>query len=130
MRSQEALTQSRLMVAQWIYAARERRPPAGLPGVQAEPAWEILLDLFINRTLGKRVAINAACVASRAPSTTALRHIRIMCDAGMVRRIPDGDDRRRLWLELTEETARAMEEYLDVALVELRKMIDGLPPGI
>ena len=128
MRRQEALHQSRLMLARWIYASRERRPSAGLPGLQGEPAWDIILDLFINRALGRRVAVNAACVASRAPSTTALRHIRLLCDSGMVRRVPDSQDRRRLWLELTDKTVKAMEDHLDFALKELTKVLNPPPP--
>jgi len=38
-----------------------------------EPAWDILLDLFIAAKERRRVSVTSACIGSAVPSTTALR---------------------------------------------------------
>lgn len=77
-----------------------------------DPGWDMLLDLMSAR-LGKRpVAVSSACVAAGVPATTALRWIDQLATAGLVQRLPDPTDRRRVLVELTEEGCRRMEVFL------------------
>jgi len=46
------------------------------------------------------------------PLSTALRYVRSLVDAGMVRRWKDTEDRRRDMLELDDRTMEAMTRYL------------------
>lgn len=126
--SQDDLRAPRVELARWIYSNREHRPAAKVPDLLGEPAWDILIDLYINQTLGRRIAVSAACVASRAPFTTALRHIRLLCEAGVMRRVPDKGDRRRLWLELSEDAMQSMDAYLDRSFAEITAILRKLAP--
>ena len=77
-----------------------------------EPAWDILLDLAYANATGRRLCVTAVCIGSGVPSTTALRWIGLLIDAGLVEREDDPGDRRRGWLSLTEAGRDAMDGYL------------------
>ncbi len=78
----------------------------------ADPAWDILLDLTAAKLQGEVVPVSSACAASNVPMTTALRYIRHLVDAGLVRRWKDQTDARRFLLELEDETMDAMLRYI------------------
>lgn len=78
----------------------------------AEPAWDILLDLYIQQFHGHRTSITSACIAARVPATTALRWIGQLYEAGLVNRRRDKEDCRRWFLELTANGLSKMEAYL------------------
>lgn len=77
----------------------------------ADPAWDILLDLAAARAEGTRISVTSLCIAAAVPATTALRWIRQMCDAGLLERIQDPNDRRRAFIALSDRTAEAMARY-------------------
>lgn len=78
----------------------------------ADPAWDILLDLTRAKLEGQQVSVSSVCIAASVPMSTALRWVRQMTDAGLLRRWTDPKDRRRDLIALTEATAAHMEEYL------------------
>lgn len=78
----------------------------------ADPAWDMLLDLMAARVEGQRVAVSSLCIAAAVPPTTALRWIKSLCDEGLFVRIADPEDGRRVFIELSGETAARMEAYL------------------
>lgn len=78
---------------------RERIFPPGLFG---DPAWDILLDLFVAEARGNRVSVTDACLAAAVPMTTALRWVRQLESVGLVVRRADERDARRAWLVLTQ----------------------------
>jgi len=49
------------------------------------------------------------------PPTTALRWIKSLCDQGVFVRVADPEDGRRVFIELAEQSAVAMENYLKAA---------------
>jgi hypothetical protein len=81
----------------------------------ADPAWDMLLDLFAARLEKRRVAVSSLCIAAAVPSTTALRWIKSLCDQGLFIRIADVEDGRRVFIELSDGAAAAMENYLRAA---------------
>lgn len=81
----------------------------------ADPAWDILLDLAAARHEGKPVSISSLCIAASVPTTTGLRWIKALTDAGLLERTPDPTDGRRSFVTLSERSAALMERYLDVA---------------
>jgi len=89
--------------------ARERFLPAGLFG---EPAWDMLLDLFVARLEARDVSVSSLCIAARVPTTTALRWIRTLCDAGLFERRNDPADARRAFISLSAAGEAAMAAYL------------------
>lgn len=82
----------------------------------ADPAWDIMLDLSAARLEGKKVSVSSLCIAADVPTTTALRWIKGMTDAGMLVRRSDPEDGRRSFIDLSDEAADAMNRY--IGLVE------------
>ncbi len=78
----------------------------------ADPAWFILLDLFVRQNSGLQTSVSSACHASFSPLTTALRHIAILTERKIIRRRFDLVDQRRVFLELTDETNLEIERIL------------------
>jgi hypothetical protein len=81
----------------------------------ADPAWDMLLDLMAARVERQRVAVSSLCIAAAVPPTTALRWIKSLCDQGLFVRVADPEDGRRVFIELSGETAARMEAYLKSA---------------
>jgi hypothetical protein len=81
----------------------------------ADPAWDMLLDLMAARVERQRVAVSSLCIAAAVPPTTALRWIKGLCDQGLFVRIADPEDGRRIFIELSSDTAARMEAYLKSA---------------
>lgn len=76
-----------------------------------EPAWDMLLDLFIAEADGKQLSITAACIGAAVPTSTALRWLVILEDRGLVRRENDPSDARRVFLHLTGDGYASMMNY-------------------
>lgn len=76
-----------------------------------EPAWDILLDLFIAAKERRRVSVTSACIGSAVPSTTALRWIAILERQGLLVREADPGDARRVYVKLSARGYAAMLEY-------------------
>jgi len=76
-----------------------------------EPAWDILLYLFIQGSKGMQVSISNACTASAAPATTALRWLSELETRGLVVRRNDEQDARRIFVALSELGRRLMNDY-------------------
>ncbi len=78
----------------------------------ADPAWFILLDLFVRQHQGLKTSVSSACHASFSPVTTALRHIAILTERNIIQRQYDPVDHRRVYLELTDETNEEIQRIL------------------
>ncbi len=89
--------------------ARDRFFPAELFG---EPAWDMLLDLYVARLEDRDVSVSSLCIAARVPTTTALRWIRTLCDAALFERRNDPADARRAFVSLAPGAATMMSTYL------------------
>ncbi|WP_375288464.1 winged helix DNA-binding protein [Sphingomonas sp.] len=99
-------------VLAWIKARTNRNQVFG-DELFAEPAWDILLDLYANFRLNRTVTIGDLCVASRAPMSTALRWLGLLERRKLVSRTADPLDRRRAFITLTDEGRAKMEKTLD-----------------
>lgn len=87
----------------------------------ADPAWDILLDLTRAELEKQHVSVSSVCIAASVPMSTALRWVRQMTEAGLLRRWTDPKDRRRDLIALTEGTAANMKEYLTAVHAVLHK---------
>ena len=81
----------------------------------ADPAWDILLDLMAARLEGRKVAVSSLCIAAAVPATTALRWIKLLTDRGLLVRVADPEDGRRVHIGLAEEAARVLGACLGQA---------------
>ncbi|KPH66550.1 MarR family transcriptional regulator [Novosphingobium aerophilum] len=94
-----------------------------------EPAWDILLDLFIAAKERRRVSVTSACIGSAVPSTTALRWITILEKQGLLVREADPGDARRVYVKLSARGYAAMLEYFASSSRSV-VLLDDPRPGI
>ncbi|RYD27394.1 MAG: transcriptional regulator [Lysobacteraceae bacterium] len=87
--------------ARRLYDLRKVRDAMLGNALFSEPAWDILLDLFISEHEQRRLSVSAVCIGARAPSATALRYLTMLQDADLVERIRDARDGRRSHVQLT-----------------------------
>lgn len=98
-----------------IIRARRLRDQFFEPTLFADPAWDMMLDLMAARIERQPVAVSSLCIAAAVPPTTALRWIRTLTDAGLLVRINDPRDGRRVFIELSQSAADGMTSYLAAA---------------
>lgn len=79
----------------------------------ADPAWDILLDLYAARLEGHSVSVSSLCIAAAVPATTALRWIRSMTEAGLLQRDADPRDGRRVFIALGDAAVEGLDRYFD-----------------
>ncbi len=109
---QDAKSLSFAKMARASYERRRKRAKIfGDSELFGEPAWDILLDLYIAQAEDKPVSVSSACIGSAAPPTTGLRWLGVLADHGLVEREHDPDDQRRVLVRLTDKALAAMDEY-------------------
>ena len=69
-----------------LYAGRRIRDRLFAPGLFGEPAWDILLALFLAGRAGGALSLEAVYAASEAPPITADRYITFLEGEGLVER--------------------------------------------
>lgn len=94
-----------------LHVRRTREAVFG-KGLFSEPAWDMLLELFVARIEGRRVTVKSACVASGVPQTTALRHLALLVSRGLIERRRHPADSRSTHVALTEEGFGTMIDYV------------------
>ena len=77
----------------------------------ADPAWDMMLDLFRAELCQRRIASSSLCVAAAVPATTALRWIKAMTEKGLFVRHDDPFDGRRVYIELAPDVSEALRRY-------------------
>lgn len=99
-----------VLVRRLIENRRERERIFGAD-LFSDPAWDILLELFLAELRQQRVAISNVGQASGVPPTTALRWIVKLETSGLISRRPDRLDARRVFIELSPAGREAMAAY-------------------
>jgi len=97
-----------------LHARREREGIFG-EGLFFEPAWDMLLELFVAHLEGRKITVKNACVASAVPQTTALRYIAHLVERGLIVRQRHPADSRSSHLVLTDEGCAKMIDYVSRA---------------
>lgn len=110
-------------VAITFYRARQMRARYLEENLFGEPAWDMLLDLFINKSNRIKTSVKSLCVASHVPETTALRWIGLLIDASLVYRENDNTDRRRVFICLTPRGLAAIRHHL----IDVTQLLRVLP---
>jgi hypothetical protein len=95
-----------------VIRARRTRETIFKGGLLADPVWDMLLDLKASELEGTEVTTTSLCIASTAPTTTALRWIGILEKADLIERHPDPNDRRRMFIKLSARGSYNMSVYL------------------
>lgn len=76
-----------------------------------EPAWDMLLALYVVDRRGARETISKLCLSSGAPNTTALRWLDYLEQQKFVQRRQSSTDRRVVFVDLTDAGRAAVEAY-------------------
>ena len=77
----------------------------------ADPAWDILLDLYAAQLEGKKVSVSSLCIAASVPPTTALRWITTMTEDGLLEREHDPQDARRVFIRQSTAANDSLRQY-------------------
>ena len=102
-----------------IYADRRRREKLWGEGLFGEPAWDMMLELYVAAGQGNALSTKAVTMGSAVPPTTALRWLETMEKENVIRRFADPGDRRRMCVELSAATHANMTDYLNETIVGL-----------
>ena len=79
----------------------------------SDPAWDILLDIYINMNKNIGISVSNACLSSSAPNTTALRYITDMVNRGVIERTAHPNDRRVFLIHLSKKAVKIMDIIID-----------------
>lgn len=86
------------------------------PSIFGEPAWDLLLALYVAHGRGYTMKVTDACQESRVPPTTSLRWIDALGKLGYVARSNHPLDRRVQIVRLTPEAIEQMGAHLKRSL--------------
>ena len=98
-------------VRQVIRARRAREQLLG-NDLFADPAWDILLELYACAFEQRRVTVSHASLATNVPISTALRWVAKLVNEGLVIRRDDHLDGRRSWLVLSAKGRLALDRIV------------------
>ncbi len=102
--SQIVPTQEMLVETAKADARARRRRQELFPGIQvADPAWDLMLELFIHSAEGRRISVTGLGLSANVPGATVLRWLAMFQEGGLIQREPDPLDRRRIWVRLSED---------------------------
>jgi DNA-binding MarR family transcriptional regulator len=104
------------MLMKNLYGLRRDRYDIFPADIFADPAWDILIDLYRAKLEFRHISVSDACIAACVPPTTALRHIGKLDQMGLLKRVQDQHDGRRVYLELTTGAERMMAGWSTRAL--------------
>ena len=101
-----------LEAARALLAARRVRERLFGEGLFADPAWDMLLALFVADEEREPLSVSQLCAASGVPHTTALRWIDSLARAGLIVRAPDARDARRTLISLHGEARDKVRQVI------------------
>lgn len=102
----------RCALAQSLIQERTRRFEYFPAELFAEPAWDILLELYAAQMAQQRVTVGQVCEQASIPDTTTLRWLKALDAAGYVLRRVDPLDVGRVFILLTPKGLDAMYSFL------------------
>ena len=115
----------RLELARTFYQLRRRRGFYFGEDNFSEPAWDMLLDLYVAELEQRPICVSSACIGAAAPQTTGLRWLCALESQGLIFKEADASDLRRSFVRLTPLAILKMERLIDEA-----RVLIGLPgPG-
>jgi hypothetical protein len=107
----EARARARAL-AERVYAERRRRDALFPPALFGEPAWDLLLAMFIARERGQAMILCRAYKAAGVSDTTGRRLLDRMEEEGLITRRRAPRSRKMRIVELTDRSIDLLVEYL------------------
>ena len=99
-------------IAASFYRSRQLRSAFFQPSLLGEPAWDMLLDLFIHKVQGRRVPTTSLCLAANTPHATGLRWIAVLEREKLVQRSASAVDGRLKLVEMTPKGFQLMRRFI------------------
>jgi DNA-binding response OmpR family regulator/predicted transcriptional regulator len=109
-----------LRLLQLVDDIDECRTGALIGILEPDASWSMLSELLRARLSRRRVSVTSLCLASKSPVTTALRRIERLLESGLVSCTQDPKDRRRKYIELTDEGSRRLGAALRAVAERVR----------
>jgi DNA-binding MarR family transcriptional regulator len=99
-------------VAERLYSERRKRDEHFPPGLFGEPAWDLLLALFMAREDGRDLTLAQAYAAAKVDPADGPALVDRLTAAGMVLRSRAQSDRRCNAVVLTDHAVERLSDYL------------------
>lgn len=96
----------------WVIRSRAIRRQFFKEDLFADPAWDMLLELYALECEGRRISVSKLSVAAGVPCTTTLRWIDKLESESLIVRTNDPFDARRVWIGLSDRGVRTMRDYV------------------
>ena len=93
----------------------------------ADPAWDMLLELYATQLGSKEISVSSLCIAASVPATTALRWINVLEREGLVVRRADPKDGRRTFIHLAPPGIAGMNRFF--GSIEVHRKDAGFNPS-
>ena len=94
-----------------IIRARANRAKCFRGDLFADPAWDMLLELYTAELGAKQISVSSLCIAASVPTTTALRWINVLEREGLISRRSDPKDGRRTFVHLSPAGVAGMDAF-------------------
>jgi DNA-binding MarR family transcriptional regulator len=79
----------------------------------ADPAWDIMLELYAAHLGQRRVSVSDVCLGAAVPATTAMRWIKNFEQKVLISRRDDPMDGRRVYLCMAQPAAKLMSAFFE-----------------
>ncbi len=115
--------------ARQVLVGRKQRDRFFDPMLFSNPAWDILLNLFVATSEGRSVTVLDSCLASTVPQGVALRWLGYLKQEEMVVESADPAHSRQTLIRLSDQTRLAIAAYLG-SLTSLGLGLETVMPDI
>lgn len=105
-------TSQLVQIAMAVVRMRRRREALLGSDLFADPAWDMLLDLYIAEMSGGPLSVSTLAAGAAVPATTALRWMGLLQQHELIWREPDASDGRRTLIRVAPKAIAAVEKVL------------------
>ncbi len=96
-------------LSRYLKMRREREKL--FPKLFGDPAWDMLLLLYVYRAANVPLQVSAIGGLANVPGTTSLRYLDLMVEHRLITRNHDPKDARRVWLNLTPKADDLLDKW-------------------
>jgi DNA-binding MarR family transcriptional regulator len=101
-----------LAKAQLVLSSRRAREQYFDRDLFGEPAWDILLALYVTEDAGARFTVSKLAECIGTPLSTAVRWVNALEEKSLIGRIGHPTDRRIMFVQLLDKGRSALDSYL------------------
>ncbi len=114
--------EANLELVKKLRKVRENRDTFLGAGLFFDPAWDILLTLYVSKVQQIRLKRGSVIEESGVPATTVFRWINVLSERGFIVTTNNPTDARSSLVELTDLAAAKMTRYLNYFCSELSEI--------